>query len=322
MGKPCRKKGSGMLAVAGGLTTEPAVAVRQGVTDLWHEVRSWFHESLFEIGKTEVTAAGILRVVVIWLLAWWLAKFTVQALNRMAAKRQVVISPPSLYALSRVIHYTIVVVGLIIGLSSIGIDFSNFALLASALGVGIGLGLQSIVNNFVSGLFILFEKSLKVGDLIELASGVVGEVREINFRNTRITTADNIDVLVPNSEFVNGRVTNWTLDDSVSRIRLPFGVAYSADKEEVRRVALAVAAGLPHTLKGAAEQAPQVWLKGLGESSLDFELVVWLTPAAGRQLAVVRSDYLWAIHDALVAHGIEIPFPRRDVRLLPEQREG
>jgi len=171
------------------------------------------------------------------------------------------------------------------------------------------------VNNFVAGLILLFEKSLKVDDFVELASGVVGRVREINFRSTRITTNDNIDILVPNSEFVNGRLTNWTLDEEYRRIHIPFGVAYGSNKDLVCKAGIEAAAAVPHTLTDVPEHEPQVWFVGFGDSSLNFELVVWLTPSAVRRPAAVMADYLWELHSALERHAIEVPFPQRDVHL-------
>ena len=294
---------------------DDAPALAGGPGGFLRQLTDWLHLTLFEIGTTPVTAFGLLRVLVIWLIAWWLAKLASLGLSRIAAHREDVIGPASLYVLSRVVHYLILITGVVIGLSSIGLDFSNFALLAGALGVGIGFGLQNMVNNFVAGFFILFEKSLKKGDFIELESGVVGEVREINFRNTRITTNDNIDILVPNAEFMNGRVTNWTLDDSFRRIHVPFGVAYGSDKELVKKAIQEAAVRVPHTLHSLHEREPEVWLIRFGESSLDFELVVWLTPAAVKKPAAVMADYLWAIHTALEQHRIEIPFPQRDLHL-------
>jgi small-conductance mechanosensitive channel len=135
-----------------------------------------------------------------------------------------------------------------------------------------------MVANFFAGLIILFERHSKIGDFVELESGVAGEVREIRMRATRITTNDNIDILVPNSEFVSGCVTNWTLDEAYRRIRAPFGVAYGSDKDKVRAVVLDAAQRVPHTLAGVPGRDPQVPLVRFGDSSLDFELVVWLTP--------------------------------------------
>ncbi|MGB5465134.1 MAG: mechanosensitive ion channel domain-containing protein, partial [Sedimenticolaceae bacterium] len=145
--------------------------------------------SLFEINETPVTLFGLLRVLFFLTLAWLLSKGVRRGLESLA-ERNVTVSQSSLYALGRVFHYAILGIGIVIGLSSIGIDFTKFALLASALGIGIGFGMQALVSNFVAGLIILFEKSLKVGDFVELQSGITGEVKEINMRSTLVTTND------------------------------------------------------------------------------------------------------------------------------------
>lgn len=277
-------------------------------------LKTAFTSTLFEIGTTPITLLELVRVALIVVVAWWISRITRRGLQRVATFRTGV-SPASLYALGRMLHYVIILFGISIGLSTIGVSFRNFAIVAGALGVGIGFGLQGIVNNFVAGLIILFEKSLKVDDFVELASGVVGRVREINFRSTRITTNDNIDILVPNAEFVNGRVTNWTLDEEYRRIHVPFGVAYGTDKELTCAAGLEAAAAVPHTLTDVPEHEPQVWFTGFGESNLNFELVVWLNPAAVRKPYAVQADYLWQIHTALEKNGIEVPFPQRDVHL-------
>jgi small-conductance mechanosensitive channel len=221
-----------------------------------------------------------------------------------------------LYALERLLHYLLITLGIIIGVASIGVDFTNLALIAGALGVGIGFGLQAIVNNFVSGLILLFERSLRVGDFVELDSGVTGEVKEINVRSTLITTTDNVDVLVPNSEFIGGKMINWTLTDAVRRIHVPFGVAYGSDKDLVRKAALEAAAKVPWSLKNPRkDRAAQVWLVSFGDSSLDFELVVWVNPEAVKRPQVVQAAFLWEIESALRDYRIEIPFPQRDLHL-------
>jgi potassium efflux system protein len=270
--------------------------------------------TLFEINEVPVTMLGLLRIVLILFIAWWLSKGIRNGLQRIGERRTAV-SKSSLYTLGRIVHYIILIIGVIIGLSSIGIDFTKFALFASALGVGIGFGLQTLISNFVAGLIILFEKSLKVGDFVELASGVAGEVREINMRSTLITTNDNIDILVPNSEFVAGRVTNWTLREAYRRIHVPFGVAYGTDKELVKKAVLEAADEVQWTLKGKKGRSPQVWFVQFGDSSLNFELVVWLTPEAVKRPNAVQAHYLWEIETKLNKYDIEIPFPQRDLHL-------
>ena len=270
--------------------------------------------TLFEINETPVTTLGLLRVALILTIAMWASRIIRRGIHHVGEKRGT-LNQSSLYTFGRLIHYLVLAIGIIIGLSSIGIDFTKFALFASALGVGIGFGLQTLISNFVAGLIILFEKSLKVGDFVELESGVTGEVREINMRSTLITTNDNVDILVPNSEFVGGRVTNWTLREAHRRVRIPFGVAYGTDKDKVRKAVLEAAENVQWTLKNVKARKPQVWFVEFGDSSLNFELVVWLTPEAVKRPGAVTATYLWEIDTKLREYHIEVPFPQRDLHL-------
>ena len=302
------------LAQRAGYVGRGIAAVEGVVGESWSVTKGLLTESLFEINETPVTALGLLRVVVILTIAWWLSKLIRTAIMRLGERREA-FNASSLYTLGRVIHYVVLIVGVIVGLSSIGIDFTKFALFASALGVGIGFGLQTMISNFVAGLMILFEKSLKVGDFVELENGVTGEVREINMRSTLITTNDNVDILVPNSVFVNGQVTNWTLREAYRRIHVPFGVAYGTDKEKVKKAVLEAADAVPWTLQGNKRRMPQVWFVEFGDSSLNFQLVVWLTPDAVKRPGAVHATYLWEIETKLSEYGIEVPFPQRDLHV-------
>ncbi|MDH3317597.1 MAG: mechanosensitive ion channel [Gammaproteobacteria bacterium] len=287
---------------------------RDSTIDALKTLKLWSTASLFELNETPVTMLGLLRVILILVVAWWISKIARGALAKVMQRRETM-SKSSVYTLSRLSHYAILTIGFFVALSSIGLDFTKFALIASALGVGIGFGLQAIFSNFVAGLIILFEKSLKVGDFVELESGVHGLVQEISIRATLVTTNDNIDILVPNSEFVNGRVINWTLREAYRRVRIPFGVAYGTDKDLVRKAVLEAADQVPYTLKSIESRKPQVWLVQFGDSSLNFELVVWLTPEAVMRPATVSAAYTWEIESALAKYGIEIPFPQRDINI-------
>ena len=280
----------------------------------WSQLSTWLNASLFEINETPVTTMGLLSVLFIITIAWFISRIFRRGLDRLGQRKDGV-SASALYSLGRVIHYIILVVGIIIGLSSIGIDFTKFALFASALGVGIGFGLQTLIGNFVAGLIILFERSLKVGDFVELSSGLVGEVKEINMRSTLVTTNDNVDILVPNSEFVNSQVTNWTLRDTQRRIHIPFGVAYGTDKDLVKKAVLEAAEVVKWTLNDKKSRQPQVWFVEFGDSSLNFELVVWLKPEAVKRPSAVQAAYLWEIETKFKEYEIEIPFPQRDLHL-------
>ncbi|MEE4376366.1 MAG: mechanosensitive ion channel domain-containing protein [Candidatus Competibacteraceae bacterium] len=284
------------------------------VVHVWDETAGWITTSLFKLGDIPVTTLGLLRVVLILTVAWWISYWLRRALKRLGERRDGA-NLPAFYTIGRLSHYVIILLGFMVGLSSIGVDFTNFALVAGAIAIGIGFGLQSIVNNFVSGLILLFERSLKVGDFIELTSGVAGEVREIKVRSTVINTNDNIDIVVPNSEFMNSNVINWTLEEGFCRIHLPFKVAYGTDKELVRQAGLEAAEKVPHTLYGVPGKNPGIWLVGFADSSLNFELVVWITPRAVKRPGAVRAAYMWEIETALHKHGVEIPFPQRDLHL-------
>ncbi len=206
-------------------------------------------------------------------------------------------------------------IGLLVAVSVLGLPLSRFAWLAGALGVGLGFGLQTIFSNFISGLILLFDRTIQVGDFVELESGVTGEVRDIRIRATRIVTNDNIDILVPNSEFVTKQVVNWTHRDVSRRLRVPFGVAYGTDKNTVKRAALEASADLPFTLTLEGPHRPQVWLTEFGASSLNYELVVWLNGDATVRPAAVTAAYNWALHSALQRHDIAIPFPQHDLHV-------
>lgn len=284
--------------------------------DVWNTTLGWLNTSLFKMGETPVTTAGIIRVVLIILIVWWFSYWLRKALTRLASRNQK-IADATIYTLNRVLHYLIMLIGIMVALSSIGLDFSNVAWIAGALSVGIGFGLQSIVNNFVSGLIIMFERSLKVGDFLELQSGVTGTVSQINMRSTIIRTPDNLEIVVPNSEFISGRVVNWTLTDNDRRLRIPFSVEYGTDKELVVRLVMQAARNVPYTLEDENHE-PQVWMTRMGDNGLEFELLVWVRQ--GVDIEVRRAEsrqglkaaYLWEIESALRDAGIGMPFPQRD----------
>ncbi|MGI9221425.1 MAG: mechanosensitive ion channel domain-containing protein [Woeseiaceae bacterium] len=270
--------------------------------------------TLFSIGEAPVTGGDILRVMLIMIAAMLLSRGIRHTIKRVGHGESSG-TQASLYTVGRLTHYVIIILAVFIALSSVGIDFGNLALVAGALSVGIGFGLQSIVNNFVSGLIILFEHSLRVGDYIELDTGLTGTVKSINVRSTLINTNDNIDIVVPNSEFVTARLQNWTLGERVLRVRIPFGVAYGSDKELVKQAALEAANEVPYTLTHMKGREPDAWLTEFGDNSLNFLLLVWVNRQGARRPTRTRSAYLWALETKLTEYGIEIPFPQRDLHL-------
>ena len=213
--------------------------------------------------------------------------------------------------------YIMFLLALLAGMSAAGFDFGNIAIIAGALSVGIGFGLQNIVNNFVSGLILLFERPVRKGDWI-VVNGTEGVVKDIQIRSTRIETFDRADVIVPNSELISNQVTNWVLSSSSGRAIVPVGVAYGTDTEKVRDVLLKVAEENDDVAKTNYLPEPRVLFREFGDSSLNFELRVFLLNVDSR-LSVI-SDLNFAIDKAFREAGIEIPFPQRDlhVKSLPD----
>jgi small-conductance mechanosensitive channel len=269
---------------------------------------------LFKLGQTQVTAASIL-IFLLMVTAVIVIERLVRRRFMVWAMRRAHLQESAQYTVEKVFGYLFIIVGVYISLQMVGFDLSSLAVIAAAVGVGLGFGLQSVINNFVSGLIILFERNLKIGDFIELESGITGEVKEVNLRCTHINTNDNIDVLVPNSELVNKHVINWTLKEANRRVRVPFGVSYGSDKLIVRKAGLEAAARVQFTITDQDRRAPQVWFKGFGASSLDFELVVWVNQDAVKRPSAVQAAYLWELHTALADNKIEVPFPQNDVHL-------
>ena len=281
---------------------------------IWARIAGLGDATLFSVNETPVTGDDILRVIVILLVAYLLSRGVRMAIRRVGDDESAG-TQASMYTVGRLTHYAIIIFAVFIALSSIGLDFRSLALVAGALSVGIGFGLQSIVNNFVSGLIILFEHTLRVGDYIELDNGLTGTVKAINVRSTLINTNDNIDIVVPNSEFVTTRLTNWTLQEGTLRMRIPFGVAYGSDKEVVKQAALEAAEEVQYTLTNTRRRETDVWLTEFGDNSINFLLLVWVNRQGARRPTRCRSAYLWALETKLAEYGIEIPFPQRDLHL-------
>ena len=279
--------------------------------NLYTNLLTWGTFHLFKLGDTDITLFRIAGLALIMFMAWWFSIQVERTIQRIDSSK---FSSSGVYALGRIMRYSSWIIGSLIGLSWLGFDLKSLAIVGGAVGVGIGFGLQNIFSNFISGIILLVEKSLKVGDFVDLQSGVVGTVIEISMRYTRVTTNDSVDVVVPNSEFINGRVTNWTFGETERRIHIPFGVAYGCDKDKVREAGIAAANSVEGTIT-VGKRVPDVWLVNFGESSLDFELVVWIEQALVISPGRTSARYLWAIETELRRRGIEIPFPQRDLHI-------
>ncbi len=286
------------------VTTLELVALRRPLVQTVEEIL-YFN---IEVGSVSFTIGGIAAFVFTIWFSFQLSRFVRFVLSEDIFPRlQVARGIP--YAISAFSHYVIVLLGFFIAIAAMGIDMDRFALLAGALGVGIGFGLQNVVNNFISGLILLSERPVQVGDTIE-AGGALGEIKRIGIRSSTVRTWTGAELIVPNSELISERVTNWTLSDRQRRVDVPVGVAYGTDRNRVIDVLSEAVQDCPGILE---QPAPAVLFRGFGDSSLDFEVRAWTDDLTG--IARVQSDMAMAIGQAIDQAGIEIPFPQRDLHI-------
>jgi small-conductance mechanosensitive channel len=261
-----------------------------------------------KMGALELSLGGILGFLLMIAASIAISRFARFALE------EDVLSRASLprgvpFAISSLVRYAILLLGFGMAMVAAGLEMSRLALLLGALGVGVGIGLQDVVNNFVSGLILLFERPVQVGDTVDVGA-VRGVVKRIGIRSSTVRTFEGAEVVIPNSKLVSETFVNWTLSDRQRRIEIPVGVAYGSDPERVMRVLEGVVQGRPELLQ---EPAPVVLFDRLGESSLDFLVRVWAADFDASR--VLQSRLVLEIHRALREAGIEIPFPQRDLHL-------
>lgn len=281
-------------------------SVETGLGELLRKVLDF---SLFKLGDKEIHVSELLLLlfllVGVFVVEWFVRRYVMLRLLKRTR-----LQPSLQYAISRIFGYFLIAMGLFVALQTVGLNLSSLAIFAGAIGVGVGFGLQNIVSNFISGLIILAERPIALGDYVEVG-GVGGRVRDINLRSTRVVTNDNISIIVPNSEFIASTVTNYSHGDPKIRVRLPVGIAYGSDVEKFRLGMIEVAKANPDVMK---DPEPKVFFIGFGDSSLDFEVVVWAEDQAFRPLGF-RSALYYAIEAKLRELNIEIPFPQRDLHI-------
>ena len=282
---------------------------------MWQEL----NEPLFTLGKTPVSGLKIALALLAMILGFIVGAIYKRTLKRIRSS----ISESTKTLLSNLGYYFFVLLGFFLSLNILGVNLSSLTIIAGALSVGIGFGLQNIVSNFVSGLILMFERSVKIGDYIELDQNLRGHVSDIRMRSTTITTNSNIDIIIPNQEFIQNRVINWTMNDKIRRFEIPFGVAYGSDIDKVRRVILEAVkkSGFEDIYEDPPYRITRVIMTGMGESSVDFELFVWIR---GKEILYPKrtiSRFLELIYKTLYKEGIEIPFPQRDIHIRSIDKE-
>jgi len=284
----------------------PMLAAATAATE---EVERWFDFPLIRLGDQTITVLTIAKVL-FWITAILVLNVVFQRMILRRVLRHTRLAVGLQFAIAKIFGYVVVVLGFYVALVANGVNLSSLAVVAGALGLGIGFGLQSIVANFVAGIVLLAERPVAVGDRIEV-EGVAGRVTKISLRATTVITNDNISIIVPNSQLTSNPVTNWSHGGPRVRIRLPVSVAYGTDPERLRALLMKVAKEDKDVLESPA---PSVYFDGFGDNALSFELAVWtetmtLTPRR------FRSDLNYLIERVLRENGIEIPFPQRVVHV-------
>jgi len=262
----------------------------------------------FGYGELRFTIGGSLSVLLVMLLGYTLARafsFVLKKflLPRMPLQRGVA------YAISSVTYYVLLLMVAVVTLAETGVELNKFTVLTGAIGVGLGFGLQSVVNNFVSGLILLFERPIHLGDTVEIG-GLIGTVRRIGARSSTIPTFQGAEVIVPNSNLISNQVINWTLSSQWRRVDVPVRVAYGTDPEQVLKLLVDAAESNPRVLR---ERPPTAYFLGFGDSGMNFELRFW--SAYQDTWLQLQSDVVIAVAKTLQTAGIEIPFPQQDLHV-------
>ena len=282
----------------------PAAITLQGILD-------WLIKALYypiHLGEKKITILAILSSLLILVAALIASRL----IRRVLLKRlfpRTRMGEGMQFTIGRVVHYLILTLGFLIAIDTLGVDLTALSVFAGIVGIGLGFGLQNMVNNFIAGFTLLLERPVQVGEFIEF-EGIYGRVEGIHARSTSIVTNDNITLIVPNSLLIDNTVTNWSTRDPKTRLHIPVGVSYESDPHQVRTILRKVCNDNKDVLE---TPEPDVRFVAFGESSLDFEVLVWTDRPRTRWL--LASALHFEIWDALKAADIEIPFPQRDLHL-------
>jgi small-conductance mechanosensitive channel len=279
------------------------------IAEIGLDSESGLNFSLFGDGEGEIQLFDVFQIFFFLALLVFIASkfksiFVKQVMSRYSEDIGVSES------IGTIIQYALIFIGSIIIIQNSGVNLGSLNVLAGALGVGIGFGMQSIANNFISGLIILFERPIKMGDRIEVGD-VSGDVIQISSRATTVNTNDNISIIIPNSDVINKQVINWSHHDRNVRFRIPVGVSYQEDPAKIKDILIQVASEHKGVL---AKPAPDVIFIEYGDSSLNFELMVWTSKYINRP-KILQSELYFRIFEEFKKQSVEIPFPQRDLHL-------
>lgn len=277
--------------------------------NLWDNINYYFKEFvLFKIQDVGITISHLV-IAIIAIFASLLVSRLIRSVLSNQVLKKLDVDEGLEYALLRFVHYVILIIGVYIGLTTINIPLGAVVGLFAVIGVGIGFGLQNLASNFISGLILLLERPVKVGDRVEL-NDVWGDVKKINLRTTLVETPDRITIIVPNSKLLENDVINYSYGDPKIRLQIPVGIAYGSDCEKATEIMLRVAAENRNVLD---DPKPKTWFREFGDSSLNFMLLCWIANAATKYDVISEINH--AIDAGFRENGVEIPFPQRDLHL-------
>ncbi|MFC7048539.1 mechanosensitive ion channel family protein [Emcibacter nanhaiensis] len=269
----------------------------------------------FKIGEYEVSVLGMITGVLTLLVLVWVGNL-LAGLMESWLKKVPTVTPSARVLLSKLSRIVLVVVAFLIALSSVGIDLTAFAVLGGAIGVGVGFGLQKVVSNFISGVILLLDRSIKPGDVIEV-SGTYGRIDKLAARYTSVIARDGREFLVPNEDMITQPVINWTYTNKEVRRHLPVGISYGSDVDRAIEILIEAADETPRVL---ATPAPRVLIKGFGDSSIDLELRAWIADSEQGVSNVASEVYYLIWKKFQEDDSVEMPFPQRDVHIVSDVR--
>ena len=283
------------------------VYVAVGVLDVRDEAQTFLDGLAVNLGDLRLSALFVIRAITVTTVLLWVAHIAGSFFaSRISASSD--LSPSFKVLAGKVVSITLTVLAGLIALNAIGVDLTALTVFSGAVGVGLGFGLQKVVSNFISGVIILADKSIKPGDTIELGD-TFGWIRELRARFVSVITRDGREYLIPNEDLITQQVINWSFSDKFVRLDVDFGVSYDSDPHEVIRIAIEAAQTVERVVDN---KKPVCWMTAFGSSSIDFKLRFWITDPQGG-LTNIRGQVLLALWDAFKAAGINIPFPHREV---------
>lgn len=300
----------GVTVTDGQAEIDPSPPVTERAETWWDRVKAVWDQNLFTVGETEIKVSQIVIAILVIVVGLVLSKLLTRILrNRLVHKFK--LNASAALAVEKLAFYLLAIVVVLIGMQTVQIPVTVFTVMGGAVAIGVGFGAQNLFNNFISGLILLFERPIRLGDLIEV-DGEIAEVREIAGRCTHVRRSDGVDVMVPNSILLENNVVNWTRRDRMIRTSVSVGVAYGSP---TRRVAELIGEAVEAHDKVAQHPAPIILFTEFGDNALAFEVHFWAEVRQFMDLRVVRSDLRFAIDDLFREAGITIAFPQRDVHL-------